>query len=150
VPITILNGTNATNTNRSGGLGPNGVVIDRPLITGNPYTGKSPMDGFLNPAAFSSYVCPTSVNFGLFCNSPTGRNTLRGPDFVNTDFGVAKKFRVTELMMLQFQANFFNLFNHMNYDVPMGNVFGNIAQFGKSVSDINGPRITQLALRLDF
>jgi Carboxypeptidase regulatory-like domain/TonB dependent receptor len=149
VPIAILNGTNATNTNRSGPGGAN-VVVDRPVITGNPYTGKSPMDGFLNPSAFSAYVCPPSVNFGLYCNSPTGRNTLRGPAFVNTDFGVAKKFPVTEWMTLQFQANFFNLFNHTNYDVPVGNVFGNIAEFGKSVSDINGPRVTQLALRLDF
>jgi len=144
VPIPILNGTNATDTNRDG------ISNDRPLITGNPYTGKSPMDGFLNPSAFSSYVCPTSVNFGLFCNSPTGRNTLRGPGFVNTDFGVAKKFRVTEWMTLQFQANFFNLFNHPNFDVPAGSRFGNSRQFGKSTSDINGARITQLALRLDF
>jgi len=108
------------------------------------------MDGFLNPSAFSTYVCPTSVNFGLFCNSPTGRNTLRGPGFVNTDFGVAKKFRVTEWMTLQFQANFFNLFNHVNYGIPQGSVFGNVSQFGKSTFDINGARVTQLALRLDF
>lgn len=144
VPIPILNGTSATDTNRDG------INNDRPLIAGNPYTGKSPMDGFLNPAAFSSYVCPTSVNFGLFCNTPTGRNTLRGPGFVNTDFGVAKKFRVRESISLQFQANFFNFFNHPNFDIPVGSVFGNSSQFGKSVSDINGPRITQLALRLDF
>ncbi len=144
VPIPILNGTSTTNTNRTG------TNNDRPLITGNPYTGKSPMDGFLNPSAFSTYVCPTSVNFGLFCNSPTGRNTLRGPGFVNTDFGVAKKFRVTEWMTLQFQANFFNLFNHVNYGIPQGSVFGNVSQFGKSTFDINGARVTQLALRLDF
>jgi hypothetical protein len=144
VPIPILNGTSATDTNRDG------INNDRPLIAGNPYTGKSPMDGFLNPAAFSSYVCPTSVNFGLFCDSPTGRNTLRGPGFVNTDFGVAKKFRVRESISLQFQANFFNFFNHPNFDIPVGSVFGNSSKFGKSVSDINGPRITQLALRLDF
>jgi hypothetical protein len=68
---------------------------------------------------------------------------------VNTDFGVAKKFRIREHSSLQFQANFFNLFNHPNFATPQGNRFGNPSQFGLSTSDF-GPRITQLALRLDF
>jgi len=144
VPVPILNGTSGTDTNR------NGSSNDRPLITGDPFLHKSPMDGFLNPASFSSFTCPTSINFGLFCNSPTGRNTLRGPGFVNTDFGVAKKFRFRERMALQFQANFFNLFNHPNFGVPQGSRFGNASEFGKSTFDINGARVTQLALRLDF
>ena len=144
VPVPILNGSSGTDTNR------NGSNNDRPLITGDPYLHKSPMDGFLNPASFSSYVCPTTVNFGIFCNSPTGRNTLRGPGFVNTDFGVAKKFRIRETMALQFQANFFNLFNHPNFGIPQGSRFGNTSEFGKSIIDINGARVTQLALRLDF
>jgi hypothetical protein len=141
VPIPILNG--ASDANRDNNF------TDRPLITGNPYLGKSPADGFLDPASFASVVCPTTANFGLFCDSPTGRNTLTGPGFVNTDFGVAKKFRVKEIMALQFQANFFNLFNHPNFLTPQGNRFGNPAQFGKSTSDF-GARVTQLALRLDF
>lgn len=141
VPIPILDG--ASDTNRDN------IFTDRPLITGNPYLGKSPADGFLNPASFAHVACPTTVNFGLFCDSPTGRNTLIGPGFVNTDFGVAKKFRVREAMTLQFQANFFNLFNHPNFQTPQGNRFGNPSLFGTSTSDF-GPRITQLALRLDF
>jgi hypothetical protein len=109
----------------------------------------SPADGFLNPAAFSRFTCPATSNFGLFCDSPTGRNTLIGPGFVNTDFGIAKKFRIREAMALQFQANFFNIFNHPNFQIPQGNRFGNPSQFGVSTSDF-GPRITQLALRFDF
>jgi hypothetical protein len=144
VPIPILNGSTSGDTNRDG------HTTDRPAITGNPYIGgKSPADGFLNPASFSRYTCPATVNFGLFCDSPTGRNTLIGPGFVNTDFGAAKKFRIREHSSLQFQANFFNLFNHPNFLVPVGNRFGNASQFGTSTSDF-GPRITQLALRLDF
>jgi Carboxypeptidase regulatory-like domain/TonB dependent receptor len=148
VPVPTYTGT--ISTNRDGAVNPFGNFIDRPAINGNPYLGKNPADGFLNPAAFSAYVCPASVNFGLWCNSPTGRNTLIGPGFVNTDFGVGKKFRIRETMALQFQANFFNLFNHPNFDIPVGNVLGNSAQFGKSIADINGARVTQLALRLDF
>jgi hypothetical protein len=144
VPIPILDGTIDTDTNRDG------ITNDRPVISGDPYLHKSPKDGFLNPASFSSYVCPASVNFGLFCSSPTGRNTLTGPGFVNTDLGVAKKFRIKESLALQFQANFFNVFNHPNFGVPQGSAFGNPSEFGKSTFDINGARITQLALRLDF
>ena len=144
VPIPILNGTTSGDTNRDG------HTTDRPAITGNPYiSGMSPADGFLNPASFSRYTCPAAVNFGLFCDSPTGRNTLIGPGYVNTDFGAAKKFKIREAMTLQMQANFFNIFNHPNFTVPVGNRFGNASQFGLSVSDF-GPRITQLALRLDF
>jgi hypothetical protein len=144
VPIPILNGTPSGDTNRDG------HTTDRPAIIGSPYiSGKSPADGFLNPASFARYTCPATVNFGLFCDSPTGRNTLIGPGLVNTDFGVAKKFRIREHSSLQFQANFFNLFNHPNFATPQGNRFGNPSQFGLSTSDF-GPRITQLALRLDF
>ncbi len=142
VPIPLLDGAHDANRDNN--------FTDRPLIAGNPYLGKNPADGFLNPASFAPVVCPTTLNFGLFCDSPTRRNTLIGPGFVNTDFGVGKKFRLRETASLQFQANFFNLFNHPNFATPQGNVFGNSAQFGKSTSDINGARVTQLALRLDF
>jgi hypothetical protein len=143
VPIPILDG--AQDTNRDG------YRTDRPLITGAPYlSGKSPADGWLNAASFAHVTCPATVNFGLWCDSPTGRNTLRGPGFVNTDFGLAKSFKLAERWKFQFQANFFNLFNHPNFSVPGGNVFGNATQFGKSTSVFGGPRVTQLALRLDF
>jgi len=142
VPIPIFGGTFDTNRD--------GYLTDRPLITGNPYLSGSPANGWLNPSAFSVPTCPVTVNFGLWCDSPTGRNTLRAPGFVNTDFGVGKSFRVAERWKFQFQANFFNLFNHPNFNVPVGNVFGNAPQFGKSTSVFGGPRVTQLALRLDF
>ena len=144
VPVQIFTGSSSGDTNRDG------YNTDRPLITGSPYlSGKSPADGWLNPASFSSFACPTTVNFGLWCDSPTGRNTLRAPGFVNTDFGVAKKFKFTERWGLQFQANFFNIFNHPNFAVPNGNLASG-STFGLSTFDFNGPRITQLALRFDF
>lgn len=145
VPIGLFNGVTAGDLNRDG------YTTDRPLITGNPYlSGKSPADGFLNPAAFSIPTCPSTVNFGLWCDSPTGRNTLIGPGFVNTDFGVAKSIRFAERWKFTFEANFFNVFNHTNFGVPVGNVFGGGSQFGKSTSEFGGPRVTQLALRLTF
>lgn len=145
VPIPIQNGT----TSGGGDTNRDGYATDRPVITGDPYvSGGSPADGWLTTGAFSSYVCPTTVNFGLWCDSPTGRNTLRGPGLVNTDFGLGKKFKLNERLALQFQANFFNLFNHPNFGVPSGNRNG--GTFGRSTYVFGNPRVTQLALRLDF
>lgn len=153
VPIPIYMGTGAGDLNRDG------YNTDRPLITGDPYVhGTSPADGWLTPtvggvnASFAIPTCPTNVNFGLWCDSPTGRNTLRSPGFSNTDLGVGKNFRLTESAKLRFQANFFDVFNHPNFDVPTGNVFGS-GTFGRSTrtyGDLGGHRITQLALRIDF
>lgn len=50
--------------------------------------------------------------------SGMGRNTFRGPKFWNFDFGVIKKFDLTERFKLQFRAEFFNLFNHPNFENP--------------------------------
>jgi hypothetical protein len=47
-----------------------------------------------------------------------GRNTLRADGIQNVDFSLLKKFAVTEDKFFQFRAEFFNLFNHANFDAP--------------------------------
>jgi hypothetical protein len=44
----------------------------------------------------------------------TGRNAFRGPGAWNTDASVAKKFKVTEGVGLEFRAEAFDVFNHHN------------------------------------
>lgn len=96
--------------------------------------------------------CPVSMNSGLWCEGPaadqTTRNTLVGPGYTNIDFSLGKKFKITESSALQFQANFFNIFNHPNFAIPSGNIASN--NFGFSTATVGNPRITQLALRFDF
>ena len=53
---------------------------------------------------------------GTFGN--TGRNILRGPRFFNADFSVLKDTRITERTTFQFRAQFFNLFNNVNFNNP--------------------------------
>jgi hypothetical protein len=107
--------------------------------------------------AFTPIPCPATVNGGYWCEGTAlgqmERNTLTGPSFFNTDFGVKKTFKITETSGLRFEANFFNLFNHPNFLSPDPNL--NDGTFGSSLSTFNnqqsgGPRITQLALRFDF
>jgi hypothetical protein len=47
-----------------------------------------------------------------------GRAILRGPDLVNFDFSAYKTFRLGERFGLVFRAEFFNIFNHPNFNLP--------------------------------
>jgi hypothetical protein len=136
-----------------------GHGVDRPIYTGPGRISnaiqhsKSPADGYFNPSLFANFTCPPSVNLGLFCNSPLGRNTLIGPGFVNFDMGLAKSFKLKERLALQLQGNFFNIFNRPNFQNPDGRLVDAGGTFGKSTAtygDLGGHRITQLAVRLDF
>jgi hypothetical protein len=54
---------------------------------------------------------------GQFGNS--GRNTLCGPNLKTVDFSLHKETRFGESARLQFRAEFFNLLNRANFDVPV-------------------------------
>jgi hypothetical protein len=79
---------------------------------------------WLNPDAFVSAVDPSTgqcsggddpqhCEFGSL-----GRNSLRGPDFLWSDFYLTKWFLLTEHMKLRFEGQFFNVFNHPNFGLP--------------------------------
>lgn len=56
-------------------------------------------------------------------------------------------FKINERAGVQFQANFFNVFNHPNFEIPVSDT--NNPKFGFSTAAFT-PRIGQLALRFDF
>jgi Carboxypeptidase regulatory-like domain len=54
-----------------------------------------------------------------------GRNSLIGPGLINYDFSLFKNFpirRISETFNAQFRAEFFNIFNHPNFNSPTDNV----------------------------
>jgi hypothetical protein len=115
--------------------------------------------GTLNGGGANDPVCPSNVNMGLWCDGvgvgEMERNTLVGPAFFNTDFGIKKTFKVTENTGLRFEANFFNLFNHTNFQIQPAQQNLAASNFGQSTATFNnqqsgGPRVTQLAVRFDF
>ena len=88
---------------------------------------------------------PTCIGAGLYTTSGTGfgtlgRNTLRGPDYFNADFSVMKYIRVPKWERAKFGigAQFYNVFNHPNYDVPIANV-ANTGSFGQIIRTVSGP-----------
>ena len=79
---------------------------------------------WLNPAAFVSAVDPSTGacsggDIAKNCQfGDLGRNALRGPDFIWSDFYLTKWFVLKENMKLRFDTQFFNVFNHPNFGLP--------------------------------
>ena len=78
-------------------------------------------------ASVGEFTNPITGNseFGPYPANMTGRNIFRGPGTWNFDFGVHKKFFVSERYNLEFRADSFDIFNHANAFVVGGsNDFG--------------------------
>jgi hypothetical protein len=107
------------------------------LDPGRPH--RELVQNYFNVSAFSTNA------IGTFGNS--GKNILRGPRYFDADMGLLKNFPISESSSLQFRAEFFNLFNNVNFNQP-NNLLGTTS-FSKLTSAAD-PRILQLALKLSF
>jgi hypothetical protein len=65
---------------------------------------------YFNPNAFSA------PHAGYVGNAP--RDGLNGPGFANWDFSLLKSTQITESTRLQFRAEFFNILNRTNLQLP--------------------------------
>jgi hypothetical protein len=80
---------------------------------------------WLNPDAFESSVDPstggcTGGDSPQNCQfGDLGRNAVRGPDFTWSDLYVSKWFRLNDRAKLRIDGQFFNLFNHPNFGLPV-------------------------------
>ncbi len=84
-----------------------------PGFTGPLYPGGSTAQRvaqYFNPAAFSAPAA------GYVGNA--GRDSLVGPGFADWDFSLLKSTQITERTRLQFRAEFFNILNHTNLQLP--------------------------------
>lgn len=101
----------------------------KPGASNNPVLGGP--DRYYDPNAFE--LAP----FGFYGN--LGRNTLIGPGLATFDFSLVKSNSIGEGKSLQFRAEFFNLFNRPNFDVPFRFIFSSVNQ---KVPNPNAGRIT--------
>jgi hypothetical protein len=103
---------------------------------------------FTNPRSGNPYF-----NTSLFSREQLGqlgdadRRFFHGPGINNFDMALEKDLRLTESKALEFRAEFFNTFNHAQFNNPNGNITSGI--FGLVTSAAN-PRIGQLALKFMF
>ncbi len=115
-----------------------GDVADR---LGNNKTNPNP---YFDTSAFVQPVTIGDPGFGQL-----GRNIIRGPKQIDTDFSIIKSIPVTESQQVEFRAEFFNLFNNVNFANPV-NVIYPSSNFGSIVSTTTGPRVIQFALKYNF
>ncbi len=139
-PFTITAGKDQSQTglNQDRGVELPGV----PAFASNKFgacVNRAPCVDYLNPAAFTE---PAIGTFGTL-----GKDSFRGPAFFGWDMGLFKEVPLTERFRLQFRAEFFNVFNTVNFNNPTASVSG--SGFG-TINGAGGPRIGQLAVKLIF
>jgi hypothetical protein len=117
-----------------------GWPSSRADIVGNA-NGAGTINQWFNPAA---YAVPAAFTYG---NS--ARNSLWGPGVINWDQAIYKRFGITERINLEFRAEFFNIMNHANFDVPAANI-SVPAQVGRITNTTSVPRDIQFGMRLTF
>lgn len=142
IPFSVLAGIGITN------VGDSLTFPDRPNILR-----KNPVLGHIN-----QYFDPTAYALqtpGYLGTAP--RNSVVGPGFVDWDLGFGKNFRVTENSNLQFRAEFFNVLNHPNFDLPFNQLYtGSVAAYqpnplaGVITRTVGTPREVQFALKYVF
>ena len=139
-------------------------------------TSNIPAGYFFNPFAFARPVVTAdqpipSSNGAAIANAlgtdigNVGRNILRGPHQTTVDFSIIKRFRIDESKSLEFRAEFFNLFNHVNLANPISDLNAvistgsldsntgriiNPGDFGRITSTSNNPRLIQFAIKLNY
>jgi carboxypeptidase family protein len=115
-PFTVINGGGGTGTPSDNAGVANGTGFGSyPDLVGDPSSGippTPPRSSFLgplygNPAAF---VAPRGLSFG-----DAGRNILRNPRQTNFDMALFKHFAIKESMSVEFRAEAFNVFNHVEW-----------------------------------
>ncbi len=77
-----------------------------------------------------------------------GRNNISGPGTQIWDIALQKNTSITERVQTQFRAEFFNAFNHPNFDFP-NNTFGT-PQFGTITATASDNREIQFGLKIVF
>jgi hypothetical protein len=78
-----------------------------------------------------------------------GGGQLRGQNRWNLDLTVNRTFKFTERFSTTFNAQFFNIFNHVQFNDPTLNL-QQPQTFGVIGSQLNNPRIIELGIHMDF
>jgi hypothetical protein len=134
LPVNLtVNGDIANTGNASGYM--------RPNLVGNPSVAHQMALQWFNTAAFAQ---PAQYTFGN-----VGRDLLRGPDMVNFDFSLFRRFPLKwrEGMALEFRAEAYNVFNTTHFGTPVTNLSN--VNFGQ-ITSASGSRQLQLGARVDF
>jgi hypothetical protein len=87
------------------------------------------------------------ASYGVQGNA--GRNPLRAPGIASFDWGFYKDTRITERTRMELRFEFFNLFNHTQFNASGVSTNINSANFGRILA-ARDPRLIQLAVKFYF
>ncbi len=127
-----------------------GSSNQRPNLVGDPYAGidtgasiqRRGVDAgtyYFNKAAFA---LPPQFTLGN-----VGKNTLFGPGSQNWDFSLFKNTVITERVSMRLQGEFYNVFNHPNFNLPNRTI--NQPTTGV-ITGAGSPRLVQLGVKIMF
>ena len=153
LPFTVYSGIQQTGAGAGGADRPN--QIGQPSFSTSRTVREDYFGRGANNAAFFSIPINvaggTGPNHGVF--GALGRNTFRGPGYYNFDVALIKdtpfnRSSNQELGVLQFRAEFFNVFNLVNFGLPSNILRG--SGFGIINRTAGTSRQIQFSLRLIF
>ena len=104
---------------------------------------------YFDQSAFTATACglsSTGVLLGTDCGSfgSANRRFFHGPGFNNTDLGITKMIPLNEAMHFEIRGEFFNIFNHAQFNNPAGDISD--SNFG-NVTSARDPRIGQVSAK---
>ena len=104
---------------------------------------------FYNPN--DEITAPTGEDrskFFVFGNVSRTLGSVRRDRYINVDLSLFKRFRLTEKVGFEFRFETFNTGNYVVFGTPVTNV--NSPQFGRVTTQLNRPRLVQMAGRITF
>jgi hypothetical protein len=146
-PLTVMSGLSSGSDMSQTGLG-----RDRAFRTNdNPYgsgacAATAPCVDYLNVGIFSQ---PAVGTFGN-----VGKGSLRWPGYYSWDMGFFKDIKAGERYRIQLRAEFFNIFNRVNFKDTTSSVVDGMANLNQrtfgTLRNALDPRIGQLAVKVFF
>jgi hypothetical protein len=154
LPFSIFSGVDSAGTGLSqrAQFGNGSDNFSTPSTPLDPHTQTGPsVTLFTNPCPADDTHTSTGGCSGaskLPAQGNVGRNSFFGPGFREIDFSIIKRIPITETIKLRFQADFFNLFNNVNFGQPVNTIQS--SNFGQSTFTNGIARTIQFAARIDF
>jgi hypothetical protein len=100
---------------------------------------------WFNPNNFTDATV-TNANYGVFGNTP--HSLCCGPPISNTDLVISKKTAINERWDTEFRAEFYNAWNHTQFNNPDGDFAD--STFGQIQKTREDPRVLQFGLKFFF
>jgi hypothetical protein len=157
-PLDVFAGLQRTRT-KPGPSGAGDPDLVRANLVGGLVTTQDPKSNatatYFNASNFDRSSLLALYNSGAAVTNPAlrtygtlPRNFFRGPGRTNMDLALSKTTAITERLSAEFRAEFFNIFNNVEFQNPNTTITDD-KNFGR-ISKTYAPRIGQFALRFHF